>query len=215
MAKKVAKKDAAASCIITLTRLEDAIIEIPIIGVTPVIPHRWDEKARGMMPGHPGGDNVKKTKGKRDPVAEAESRLYLLDGDLALPAVAFKGAMVGACRFFDKPTMVEARQLFYIIGEGRYGYVRITGKKELREDLPRNTGGGADLRYRYQITEWSAVLTISYMPLLITADSIVTLVDASGRGGVADWRPSSPKSLSGTYGTYRVDLTKEVRHVRK
>ena len=215
MAKKVAKKDAAAPCIITLTRLEDAIIEVPIIGVTPVIPHRWDEKARQMMPGHPHGDNVKKTKGKRDPVTEAESRLYLLDSDLALPAVAFKSAMVGACRFFDKPTMVEARQLFYIIGEGRYGYVRITGKKELREDLPRNTGGGADLRYRYQITEWSAVLTISYMPLLITADSIVTLVDASGRGGVADWRPSSPKSLSGTYGTYRVDLTKEVRHVRK
>jgi hypothetical protein len=67
------KAAAAESSIIVLTRLEDAILEIPIVGLTPVIPHRWSEKAKRMMPGHPEGDTVKKTKEKRNPKQEAEA----------------------------------------------------------------------------------------------------------------------------------------------
>jgi len=31
-------------------------------------------------------------------------------------------------------------------------------------------------------------------------------VDAGGNGGVGDWRPSAPKSLTGTFGRYEVRL---------
>ena len=199
---------------IVLSRLEDAVIEIPIIGLTPVIPHRWSEKAKRMMPGHPESESVKKTKEKRKPKEEAEACLYHLDRALALPATGFKAATVGACRFFDKPSMVEAKQLLFIEGEGPEQLVKVTGRKELREDTPRNANGNADLRYRYYIHEWTATLRVRYTPARITKESVIALVDAGGRGGVGDWRPSAPKSYTGTYGTYRVDTTKGVRDVR-
>ena len=195
---------------IVLNRLQDAIIEIPIKGLTPVIPHRWSEKSKRMMPGHPDGDSVKKTKEKRVPKDEAEACLYKLGNALALPATGFKAAVVGACRFFEKPSMVEAKQLIFIEGEGPEQLVKITGEKELREDTPRNANGNADLRYRYYIHGWSAVLRVRYTPARITKESVIALVDAAGRGGVCDWRPSAPKSYTGTFGTFRVDDSKPI-----
>ena len=199
---------------IILNRLEDAIIEIPIVGLTPVIPHRWSEKAKRMMPGHPDGDAVKKTKEKRRPEEEAEACLYKLGEALALPATAFKAAIVGACRFFDRPSMVEAKQLLFVGGEGPEQLVPIYGTKELHEDTPRNANGNADLRYRYYILDWTATLHVRYTPSRITRESVMALVDAAGRGGVGDWRPSAPKSYTGTFGTWRVDASKEVRDVQ-
>jgi len=208
MAKKLADTGT-----IVLDRLVDAMIEIPIIGLTPVIPHRWSEKAKRMMPGHPDG-GIKTTKEKRKPEEEAAACLYKLGKSLALPATAFKAAAVGACRFFDKPSMVEAKQLIFVEGDGPEQLVKIQGAKELREDTPRNANGNADLRYRYYINDWSAVLRVRYTPARITKESVVALIDAGGRGGVGDWRPSAPKSYTGTYGTFRVDTEKEVRDVR-
>jgi len=211
--KKTTPKKPASTDTIQLTRIVDAIIDIPIVGLTAVIPHRWSEKARAMMPGHPSGDQVKEKKGKHDPQAEAEACLYKLDKSLALPATAFKAAITGACRFFDAPTMVEAKQLLFVEGNGAEQLIPITGTKELREDLPRNANGNPDLRYRYYINDWKTRLRVRYVPARISRESVIALVDAAGRGGIGDWRPSSPKSYTGTYGTFRVDLTQEVRDV--
>jgi hypothetical protein len=109
--------------------------------------------------------------------------------------------------------MVEAKQLLFVEGEGPEQLVRISGKKDLHEDMPRNANGNADLRYRYYVQDWAAVLRIRYTPSRITRESVIALVDAAGRGGVGDWRPSAPKSYTGTFGTWRVDQTKEVRDI--
>jgi hypothetical protein len=208
------KKQAETVGTIELSRLRDSILEVPIIGLTPVIPHKWSEKAKRMMPGHPDAD-PNKPKGKRQPKEEAEACLYKLGKSLAMPATAFKAAIVGACRFFDKPTMVEAKQLLFIEGEGPEQLVKISGDKgEPQEDTPRNANGSADLRYRYYISGWAAKLRVRYVPSRITRESVVTLVDAAGRGGVGDWRPSAPKSFTGTFGTFRLDESKEVRDVQ-
>jgi hypothetical protein len=208
------KKQAETVGTIELSRLQDAILEVPIIGLTPVIPHKWSEKAKRMMPGHPDAD-PKKPKGKRQPKEEAEACLYKLGRSLAMPATAFKAAIVGACRFFASPTMVEAKQLLFIEGEGPEQLVKISGDKgEPQEDTPRNANGSADLRYRYYISGWAAKLRVRYVPSRITRESVVTLIDAAGRGGVGDWRPSAPKSYSGTFGTFRLDESKEVRDVQ-
>ncbi len=37
--------------IVSIKRLDDLICEVHIIGLTPVIPHKWSEKAKAMMPG--------------------------------------------------------------------------------------------------------------------------------------------------------------------
>lgn len=198
------KKKADAA--IELRRLQDVIIEVPIVGLTPYIPHKWSEKSKAMMPGHPSSaEAVKEKKGARLPEEEAEACVYRLEnGNPGIPAVALKAAIIGACRFFDKPSMTEAKLMIFVEGEGPEQLVEIEGDPVLREDTPRNSGGGADLRYRYAFCNWRATLKIRYVPSSITAGSILTLVDAAGRGGVGDWRPSAPKSSTGTFGTWRV-----------
>ncbi len=205
---KAKKTDAG---LIELTRLQEATIKVAIVGLSPLIPHQWSEKAKRAMPGHPDKP-AKETKKAHDPKAEAEACLYRIGKHLAMPATAFKAAVVDACRFFDKPSMVEAKQLLFVQGEGAQQLVKIKGETELHEDTPRNANGNPDLRYRYYILGWSAVLQIRYVPTLISQESIVALVDAAGRGGVGDWRPSSPKSKTGTFGTWRVDVKAEVQH---
>lgn len=205
----MAKKKKEDTGTIELTRLSETELDIPIRGTAPVIPHRWSEKSIRMMPGHPEKDTVKTKKELRNPEAEAEACLYKVEGKPAIPATAFKAAMVGACRFFEKPSMVEAKQMFFVVGiadENGDQLVPLDFKeKALREDTPRNSNGNADLRYRYAIKEWSATLKVKFVPEIISPDSIVSLVDAAGRGGVGDWRPSAPKSYTGTFGTWRVD----------
>ena len=42
--------------------------------------------------------------------------------------------------------------------------------------------------------------------VLARFDQHAALVDAAGIGGVGEWRPTSPKSATGSYGTFRVDI---------
>lgn len=215
----MAKKGAADTGTIELTRLKDSVVEIPIKGLTDVIIHAWSEKAKRMMPGHPERDTVKKSKSVRDPKEEAEACLYKLGEDrLGFPATGFKAAIVGACRFFDKPSMVEAKQLIFVEGEGSKQLVPFIGKRdtlkmEIHEDLPRLPNGSSDLRYRYYISDWRMLLRVRYVPDRITKESVIALVDAAGRGGIGDWRPSAPKSMTGSFGTWRVDETAEIKEI--
>lgn len=190
---------------IELTRLADVSMPVLIEGKTPLIPHRWSEKAKRMMPGHPERSLAKVEKGVRQREEEAEACLYRLeDGRTGMPATAFKAAMVAACRFFEKPSMTEGKLLFYVEGEGAEQLVPVEGPLTLREDTPRNATGVADLRYRYAIFPWKAVVKVRFVPTRISPSSVVNLLDAAGRVGIGDWRPSSPKSASGTFGQWGV-----------
>lgn len=111
--------------------------------------------------------------------------------------------------------MTEGRLLIFVEGEGPDQLVPVRGEEVIREDMPRNATGVVDLRYRTAllagvegVEPWRADISISFPPRLISAESIVNLLDASGRVGVGDWRPGSPKSNTGTYGTYRIDDVK-------
>lgn len=189
---------------IVLKRLEDMEIEIPIEGITEVIPHAWSEKALRMMRDKQFGRPKTKHEPK-NPEEEAQMATYWLpNGEPGMPATAFKAATVEACRFFDKPSMTEARRMLFVVGEGPDQLVQIKGPKRLREDTPRNAGGTVDLRYRYAYFPWTATLIVRFLPSQITPESVLALVDAGGRCGVGDWRPGAPKSNTGTFGTYRV-----------
>jgi hypothetical protein len=180
---------------------------IPVRGVSPIIPHKWSEKALRQMRDKQSGARVKARHEPKDPVAEAESATYYLpDGRPGMPATAFKAAMVGAVRHFEGITIVAAKQLLFVEGDGPDQLVAIEGGRTLREDTPRNSGGGtADLRYRYSYWPWTAVLPVTFIPNVIDLGSVITLLNAGGMGGVGDWRPSAPKSMTGTYGRFEVD----------
>lgn len=192
---------------IRLRRLERAVFEIPITGTAPLIANRWSEKARQMMlDAQQSAARAKKA--PKDPVANYEAARYrLIDGRDGFPATAFKAAIVDAGRFFDGITMTDLRRMVFVDGEvaGQEKLVPIEyGEISMREDTPRNANGVADLRYRPQYWPWSANLHIHTVQGQFDVESLYALVDAAGLGGVGEWRPSAPKSKTGTYGTFEV-----------
>lgn len=213
--KKTTAGDEEAK-IIRLRRIEEQTLEVRITGLTPTIPHKWSEKSLKMMRDKQMSEagSLSTRREPKNPDEEAEQSCYWIDvpeqggGEArrhaALPAVSFKAAMVGACRFYEGITMVQAKLLFYVEGMGAEQLVPLNGPWTMREDTPRNSGGTADLRYRMAVWPWETTLRVRYLPSQISPDSVISLVDAAGKLGVGDWRPNSPKSASGTFGQFRV-----------
>jgi hypothetical protein len=190
------------STLATLKRIERAVIEVPIVGTAPLIAHAWSEKAKEMMIAPKGQTRTKKP--ARDPEADFAAARYRLDDNRdGFPAVAFKAAMVDAARLYDGVKMTELRAALYVSGEGTDLLVPIHGEATIREDMVRVGMGVADIRWRPSYWPWAAVLRVQFLPTLLSADSVVNLVDAAGIGGVGEWRPS--KAKTGTFGTFRVD----------
>ena len=180
-------------------------IHVPVVGVSPLIVSRFDEKAKELML-LAQQSKTRKVKEPKDPEKEFERRRYRLDdGRDGFPAVGFKAAIVGGARLFDGVTMTALKTQLYVHGDGPDLLVPIDGLCTMREDTVRIGNGVADLRYRPMYWPWKAELRIDFMPSQLSAESVLALVEAGGFGGVGEWRPSAPKSLTGTYGRFTID----------
>lgn len=207
-AKKKVEKPAtnghvpAESAEIQIDRIAAETIRVPILGTTPLIVHRFSEKAkRTMLDAMQGRKTPKESK---DPEAEYEAAFYRFeDGAYGFPSGGFKLATVDASRFYWKDvTKVGLRQFMFIYGEGRHQLAKIEGEPQMREDVVRVGQGGTDLRYRPEFPAWSTVLEVTYVTSALTRESVLSLIDAAGMGvGVGEWRPQK----NGTFGTYRID----------
>lgn len=199
-----------------LKGVEIARIDIPIIGVTPLITHRWAEKAKEMMR---NSETVKRKKEARDPEGDFQASRYILGDDTpypgrdGVPATGIKSAIVQASRLFDGVTMTQLKQILFVVGYGSDQLLPIEGEARMREDMVRLATGVADIRWRAEYFPWSALITVEYVSTSITAQSVVNLVNAAGNGGICEWRPSSPKGHTGTFGRFRVDETKTANMV--
>lgn len=185
---------------ISIKPLNFQTIDLDIIGVTELITHKWSDKAKQMMLDKQMGKAVEK-RPKKDPQADYESSMYRLeDGTIVFPAAAFKAAIVGACRMFDGLPMTLAKQAIRVNGE----FVKIDGEPRMREDMVRLETGVADIRYRAGFPEWRTRISITFNANIITPEMLINLVEAAGFGGIGEWRPSSPKSATGSFGCFRV-----------
>lgn len=200
----------AETATIQIDRIAAETITVPIIGTSPLIVHRFSEKAKQQMLDNMQGRKTPKT--PKDPAAEYEAAFYRLkDGGYGFPAVAFKAATVEASRFYGKDvTKVGLRQFVFVQGEvgvDGQALVRIEGEPRMREDVVRVGRGGTDLRYRPEFAEWKTVLEVIYVTSALTRTSVLSLIDAAGMGvGVGEWRPEK----DGTFGTYQIDTDRGV-----
>ena len=200
---------------IRLSPIRRQTIHVEVEGLTPLIVHKFSEKAKRQML----EDQVKtKTKAKRDPQdpdKEYNAARYILpDGRDGFPAVGFKAAIVGAARFYDGISMIALKQAIYIQGVGSEQLIPIIGDPQMREDVTRVGQGTANLRYRPEYWPWRVMIPVSFVPTMIDAESVLALVDAAGMGGVGEWRPTAPKSATGSYGQFRVDYDTPARLVK-
>ena len=210
---------------IELPPLNLEIIEITLVGDTPLISHAWSEKAKRemldkqMKAAKPG-------KEAKNPVEDFQQTLYQIEGGgYGFPSVAFKAAAVTACTSVAGITKVAARQAFHVVGEQsavrgafngvlmRMDLVRILGSEpEMREDMVRIGQGTADLRYRGQFWPWFTRVQVRFNRNVLSAAQIVNLFNTAGFGvGIGEWRSEK----DGQYGSFHVATEAEMRAVSR
>ncbi|MFA5376389.1 MAG: hypothetical protein WC455_11645 [Dehalococcoidia bacterium] len=177
---------------IILPQLSIETMELTLTGDSPLICHKWSEKAKKEMLAKQM-KQPQQAKEAKDPRQDYEDSLYKLpDGGYGFPAVAFKAAAVDACSHIDGVTKVTARGAFHIIGD----MVKIDGEPSMREDMVRIGMGTADIRYRGEFREWSATFIIRYNKNVISPEQIVNLFNTAGFAvGIGEWRPQKDGSF--------------------
>lgn len=183
---------------IMLPKLDIRNIQIPIVGDSSLICHKWSEKAKSQIRGKQTG---KATAGKelKNPEQDYRDSLYHLPGGgYGFPTIAFKNAAVSACTSLGKSvTKVQARQAFHVVGE----LARIEGEPQMREDMVRLGGTTADIRYRGEFLEWSTVIFVRYNARVLTDEQIINLFNTAGFAvGVGEWRSEK----DGSHGLFHV-----------
>ena len=208
---------ATKTAAIEIPRLDIQFKEIILVGDSPLVVHRWADKARKQML----DKQMKKAKpGKKeakDPERDYIESLYwysekptdptLKDvekGEFGFPAIGFKAAAVAACSQIDGMTKVMARGAFHIDAD----LVRIDGRPSPREDMVRVGMGTADIRYRAEFKEWRAQLGIRYNAGVLSLEQIVNLFNVAGFAvGVGEHRPQK----NGSWGMFHVATQEEVQ----
>ncbi len=206
---------------IELPPLNIGLMEVVLIGDSPLIVHAWSSKAKKEML----DKQMKKAKGAKEPKeprADYEASMYrLADGGYGFPSVAFKAAAVTAGTSVAGLTKVAARQAFHILGEdadirgayegsvSRVNLARIEcTAPQMREDMVRVGMGTADLRYRAEFPTWHAKVLVRYNANVLSESQILNLLNVAGFAvGIGEWRPEK----DGQYGCFHVATEAEIK----
>lgn len=187
-------------------------VTLHIKGDTPLIMHRFSEKAQKQM-----ADGQQKTarsqKVARDPEQEWKDAAYVVPGSKGkdwepgkykFPASAFKHAFLyGVAQMQDVKKLPKtlATGWVFVKDDPILTFDSVT----LREDTVRIGQGTTTLAYRPQFNNWGVDLQVDYNSNTISLEQVVALFDLGGySGGIGEWRPSSPKNKSGSFGRFRV-----------
>ena len=210
--KKATEAAAVETVGIQLPEIAVKYLTVTLVGDSPLIVHKWSEKARREMLSKQM-KQASKGKEAKDPERDFYESLYWLDGmpenptpeDLktarfGFPAVAFKSCAVDAAYqqgAIEKKTTM--RGAFHLVDE----FVEIEGIPTPREDMVR-VGAmtkTADIRYRAEFKNWRANLNIRYNSTSISPEQILNALNIGGfSNGVGEWRPEK----DGTFGTFHV-----------
>lgn len=188
---------------VNLKPVETKQAKIRIKALSPMIQHKWSEKAKEMMRLKHAG---KKTKARevRDPEQECFDATYATeDGEFGIPVDALKAALIGAAHkdIGVEKTLVR-KSLFIHCDDGNRVLAIESDAPNMREDCVRVGAGSADLRYRPEFRKWATVVTITYDSSMLTPEDIINLINRAGFGvGIGEWRPEK----GGEFGRFEVD----------
>lgn len=192
---------------IQIPELEVVQFNLTLVGLTPLIVHRWSEKSKKEML----DKQMKKASGAKkakNPEQDFKDSLYVNDdGEYYFPTIGFKACAVSACRQVADLAMTQARQLFFVEGEQAI----IKGSEpQMREDTVKLNGKTSDLRYRGEFTNWYTELLITHDKNAISTEQIINLFNIGGFSvGVGEWRPER----SGQFGRFKVATEAEVKAI--
>lgn len=176
-------------------------VQIPIVGISPLITHKFSEKAQKMIADKQAGKAQNKKHDVRDPEADFEGAKHVsADGWEGFPAAGFKAAMIRGAKIIGM-VMKDAGMSFFVKADcEETQLVRINGEARMRTDMVRVGMGSADIRYRPEYPTWDATLTIEFNAGMISLDQIYQLVKAAGYScGIGEMRPEKGKFNYGRF----------------
>jgi len=211
---------AKAKTDVKLKPINRRLVTVRLVGVSPLITHKWSEKAKRQI--REKQQEGKKTKNRelREPEQEAKDATYWCDEACTIPgvpAVAIKAAVIEAAHNdlgFPK-TLLRKSMFIYPMGRDVVIPLESTNgnpvkskavnkpiEGQMTEDVVRVGQGSTDLRYRPYFFDWAVTTSWEIDADLLQVQDMITLLDRAGFGvGVCEWRPEK----GGEYGRFRVD----------
>lgn len=199
------KKDQQQQAVISPPNL--VVATFLVVGTSPLVIHKFSKKAQEQMMADQEAGDTKKSKNKRQPKdfeALYEAAKYVSpEGWCGIPATAFRGSLISACRIAGF-VMTRAKLSLFVIADGvdketGYPIVRITkGEPEMHVAPARNDNSSIDLRSRPMWREWQCDLMIRYDADQFTLNDVANLLRRAGEQvGICEGRNDSKKSLTG------------------
>lgn len=209
-----AKKE---NTVITIPAIDLRTATITLRGDTPLIMHKWSEKAKKQMLDKQMKVAVSKGHDAKDPFADFVDTIYFIGekpeinspedfqraidngARFGFPAVGVKASAVSAgFRAGVTKNLVSMNGAFHIDSE----FIEIKGTPQMREDMVRVGMGVADIRYRAEFPEWSATFDVRYNAGVLSLAQLCNLFNLGGFAvGIGEWRPEK----GGNYGRYHVE----------
>lgn len=172
---------------------------VTIIGTSPLIMHKFSEKAKKQMLDKQMKKAPKKN-ATRDPQQEFKDSIYRNSkGKVSFPAIALKQAIVSAARSVDGLPMTVLRASIFVRGD-ESDLIEVKHKElRMREDTVKIGQGTTDLRFRGEVTGWTMDLPIEFNSDVVSAEQVLNLLQIAGfSNGLGEWRPER----NGNYGTF-------------
>jgi len=192
---------------INLSPIKRSTITFTIKSTSSLIMHKWSEKAKAMMRDKQQKGTKTKVRDLRDPEHEAKEATYVTaDGDVGIPAMAFKNALITAAHkdIGIEKTLVR-KSLFLKCSDANL-VIPFTDASDpvIREDMVRVGAGSSDMRYRPEFSSWSASVSLEFDAEMLQPKDILALAGRAGFGvGICEWRPEK----SGEFGRFEIDDT--------
>lgn len=212
---------------IEIKPIEMKIVEVTLVGDTPLIMHAWNEKAKRMMLEAQQGKAKGKKKETKNPVDDFIQSMYWLtnkpdtDGmnedeckeafeqaiengaKFGFPVTAFKQAAISAAyRMGWAKDKMSLRGVFFI--DTDYGDMAeiVSDSPTIREDMVKIGMGTADIRYRGEFNHWHTTIRLKYNANgQYSLENILNILNAGGMVcGVGEWRPER----DGQFGMFHV-----------
>jgi len=185
-----------------------------LVGTAPLIVNAWSAKAINMIRDKQTKE-ARTARSAKNPEADFEAAKYRSASQWeGVPAHGLKGAFVEGSRFVGSSkdmNMTVLKAALRVIADCPVtNLLRIYSPEpaRMREDKVRVGLGAAktvDLRYRPEYWPWFLKVTVQFPTVMFSTDQIADLVRAAGSfNGFCEWRPGSPVSRPGSFGTFGI-----------
>lgn len=189
--------DALAKKRTTLVRLP-----IRVVGDTPLLMHRWTQKAILQMVGKMVGQDQPRT--SKDMTEEYEASWYRNEkGELAMPCRILKASIMnGAIMTQGVTSKAELKRGLRVLGYTAPIRIKRGGEMRMDQRIAKNNGS-PDMRSRALIPAGYHFDVVLQFATDLTPDKVTAALEGAGSSiGLCDWRPEK----GGDYGTFSVKV---------